>query len=102
MGGVFQAVGAFTIGCVLLAVLLLVLTIALNIICAALGAFRFRRVLKARSDRPAAWVWIARTALKHWYGPRYNGDLGEYWVAGGLKVPMDIRDKIRRDTFYGA
>lgn len=98
----FEAVGAFTIGCLLLAVILLVLTIALNIICAALGAIRFRRVLKAKSATPDAWWWIARTALSHWYGPRYNGDVGEYWVAGGLKVPMDIRDKLQRSRFYGA
>lgn len=98
----FEVVGAFTIGCLLLAVILLVLKIALNIICAALGAIRFRRVLKVKTATPAAWWWVARTAVSHWYGPRYNGHAGEYWVAGGLEVPMDIRDKVRRSHFYGA
>lgn len=97
-----ETVGAFTVGLLLLAVILLALTIILNIICGALGAVRFRRVLKASSRSPDAWLWIARTGLANWCGRRFDGEYGEYYQVSGLKVPIDIRDRIVRNRFYGA
>lgn len=95
-------VGAITVGMLSLASIILTLTIAANILCGILGAVRFRRALNASSASPAAWRWIAREGIRSWYGRRYNGDVGEYWVVGGLKVPHDIRDPIGRSDFYGA
>lgn len=94
-----ETIGAFTVGILALCLILLLLTIAANIVCGTLGAIRFRRVVRASSASWGAWKWIAREGLRCWYGRRYNGHVGEYWVANGLTVPHDIRDPIGRDSF---
>lgn len=90
-----ETVGAITIGSVALTLVLVLLEIAINITCAALGALRLRRVLRAKTTWAAA-PWIIRKALSGWHGPRYGGRYGEYYQVGGLAVPMDIRDPIQR------
>lgn len=60
-----------------------------------IGAARFWRVRNGRQKRPSIRA-LARHALHCWPGRRYNGSVGEYWDMGGMQIPLDGRDRIRR------
>lgn len=94
-----EIIGALTVALLGAVAGRLIAETALNVVCAAIGLYRIRRA--AKGPRPSVWRAI-RHGLRYWYGPRYDGSSGEYFALGGLQVPIDIRDPIRRTRFYGA
>jgi len=95
---VLAAIGA--IACLVLSTLILYTTVTIigNVYGGWIGALRFYRLVKGKGKQ-APFMWAVRRALSCWYGPRFDGEYGTYSQVGGLKVPLDGRDKVYRDRF---
>lgn len=102
-----EYVGATVVGLIGLGLSIIFLEICGNIYGGIKGAYRLRAI-RARfrgevikSDLAPHWQTI-RLGLRAWHGKRYDGDCGHYWQVGGMKVPVDGRDPIARERWYGA
>ena len=102
MSDFLQIVGFITVAVIGSLVLLMLYQIAGNIYGGIKGAYR----LKAIRGRGGAKKWPHRHTvlfgLRSWAGERYKNGYGSYFRVGGLRVPVDGRDPIERDRFYGA
>jgi len=95
VAGFFTAVGAGVSGIVCAALLWIGVLVVGNVYGGWIGAKRLWRLHHGKAKRPRI-KWVARHAIHCWPGRRYDGNVGEYWDLGAMKVPLDGRDKIRR------
>lgn len=92
-----EFIGAIVVGLLLMAIIVCALDMAWAMICCARGHIRLTRA----AGGSFSFRHMVRFALKN-FGKRYDGNVGSYYVVGGLEIPPDIRDKVRRSRFYGA
>ena len=102
MSEFLEIVGGLTISALGILVGIVALFIAGNLYGGIKGAYRLRAItIRAGKEAPSHRSTI-KYGLRAWYGKRYENGIGEYWQIGGMEVPVDGRDKIRRNRFYGA
>lgn len=98
MSGFFEIVGLFVSLIVASLALALMWQVLCNIYGGIKGAYRLARIMKRSFPH---WQLI-RFGLRNWSGTgRYDGLTGKYYQIGGMKVPLDGRDKIVRDCYPG-
>lgn len=97
-----EIIGAITVGLFLLGVAILLLEIVGNIYGGIRGAYRLHAIRTRDGQKRSAHWKIVRLGLRAWTGKRYRDGQGFYWQIGAMKVPVDGRDPIRRERFYGA
>lgn len=100
MSDVFEIVGQFVVGLLLLGVTIIAMEIVGNIYGGIKGAYRIRAIRKRAGGAIFPHLATVRLGLKAWSGRRYDGRSGYYWRAGSMEVPVDGRDPIRH-KYYG-
>lgn len=104
--GFFEAVGAATTAFFLVGAGMITGHIVGNIYGGIKGAYRVTAIRKRYGHQSALTLAdhraIIRTGLRAWVGLRYRNGSGTYWQINGIIIPVDGRDKITRERFYGA
>ncbi len=97
-----EIVGLVTVSIIAIGMAMIAYVIAGNIYGGIKGAYRLRAI-KGRYKKKATHWRAIRLGLRNWHGGnRYKNGYGSYWRLGGLIVPIDGRDKLSRERFYGA
>jgi len=98
-----ELIGATVVGLLGCGLAILFLEVLGNLYCGIKGAYRFRAIVEKHGTGKLIPHWSTiKLGLRAWEGKRYRDGLGHYWAIGGMIVPVDGRDPIERDSYYGA
>jgi len=100
----FTIIGQIVGGFLATAFGIVVWTIATNVFWGIVGAYRLRAIFSRHKIKERAPHWqTIKYGLRNWHGGnRLKPDgYGSYIQFGGIRLPIDGRDKIQRDRFYG-
>lgn len=97
-----EYIGATVVGLLGVGVAIALLELAGNLYGGIKGAYRFRAIMARDGGKHVGHWSTIKYGMRAWPGVRYRDGVGEYWQIGGLKVPVDGRDPIERDRWFGA
>lgn len=100
----FTIIGIIVTGLIAAALVWLLWEIAANIFWGIVGAYRLRAIFAKSGRQKASHLKTIGYGLRNWKGgQRLSADgMGTFIRWGMVRLPIDGRDKIQRDRFYGA
>jgi hypothetical protein len=100
--GFFTGIGLIVSALFVLLAIAVICVIAGNIYGGIRGAYRLRAILARKGEKPITHWPTIRLGLRAWGGQRYREGRGTSWRVHGLTIPVDGRDPIPGERFYGA